>query len=62
METRRYTAVDELYKEEAMLFSQAIHSNACDCLLLNNLEMYEVMLSLCKNALISHDGSENAFF
>ena len=50
METRRSAAVDKLYKEEAILFpnSQAIHSNACDCLLLNNLEMYEVMLSLHK--------------
>ena len=33
-----------------MLFpnSQAIHSNVCNCLVLNNLEMYEVMLSLRK--------------
>ena len=50
METRRSTAVNKLYKEEAMLFpnSQAIYSNAWDCLVLNNLEIYEVMLSLRK--------------
>ena len=50
METRSITAVSKLYKEEAMLFpnSQAVKSNEYDCLVNNNLEMFEVMLFLQK--------------
>ena len=44
METRHSRQVDKLYKENAMLFPQwqAVLNNDNDCLVDNNLEMYEV--------------------
>ena len=52
METRYSKQVDKLYKENAMLFPQwqAVLDNDYDCLVNNNLEMYEVMI-LCRKIL-----------
>ena len=51
METRHSKQVDKLYKENVMLFPQwqAMLDNDYDCLVENNLEMYELMILRRKN-------------